>query len=404
MSITLRAYNVLFGDSLLVSWDEDDGRHHAWIDFGNFLNDRNDVFEVVMDDVRRVTRPAGGGKSVLDLVVVTHRHLDHMEGFYTTRSRFKRDFSIKKLWHAHVTRGLDAQFKIIERFLADTDAIPLATREGDGTIGRVFRNNFGIQNLTTRDRMDAVLDELPCTKSNQHTVHRLSKRSSIMPPGLRRLRIDVLGPERNSRAYLKPLEEAARSHVAVGQFLAAAGRRRANAGDGPIGGAGGVRAERSRLIKLADFSRLRRKIRSGGLDLLAAVDKTRNNTSIVLKLTYDDQHSLLLTGDAEEKSWEIMQEKGLIEAADCIKVAHHGSHNASPAGLFRTVFPRQRRANAVMISTDPTRYPSERFENEVPKGEVVEEWKKRLPTATRRSRLKRTDGVAAGKCVQVTFG
>jgi hypothetical protein len=45
MSITLRAYNVLFGDALLVSWDEDDGQHHAWVDFGNFHNDANAVFE-----------------------------------------------------------------------------------------------------------------------------------------------------------------------------------------------------------------------------------------------------------------------------------------------------------------------------------------------------------------------
>ena len=41
MSITLRAYNVLFGDALLVSWNEADGVHHAWVDFGNFHNDAN---------------------------------------------------------------------------------------------------------------------------------------------------------------------------------------------------------------------------------------------------------------------------------------------------------------------------------------------------------------------------
>jgi hypothetical protein len=60
MSITLRAYNVLFGDALLVSWDEDDGTHHAWVDFGNFHNDPNAVFEKVYNDVlTRNSRQAG---------------------------------------------------------------------------------------------------------------------------------------------------------------------------------------------------------------------------------------------------------------------------------------------------------------------------------------------------------
>jgi hypothetical protein len=27
MSVTVRAYNVLFGDDILLSWDENDGRH-----------------------------------------------------------------------------------------------------------------------------------------------------------------------------------------------------------------------------------------------------------------------------------------------------------------------------------------------------------------------------------------
>ena len=112
MSITLRAYNVLFGDALLVSWDEDDGAHHAWVDFGNFHNDANAVFEKVYNDVLSRT----GGK--LDLLVITHRHLDHMEGFFSLRKRFKADFTIQRLWHAHVTPSLDHVFEIAERIAA----------------------------------------------------------------------------------------------------------------------------------------------------------------------------------------------------------------------------------------------------------------------------------------------
>lgn len=401
MSITIRAYNVLFGDSLLISWDESDGEHHAWVDFGNFMSDRNDVFDTVYDDVRKVTRPTNGGKSVLDLVIVTHRHLDHLEGFYCLRKSFKKEFTVKKLWHAHVLGTLDSQFKIASDWL--TGMVPAATQAGEGSVGRVFRNNFGALGVSTKDRMAAILKDFPCTKSNQHAIHRQSRRSTIMPKGLHRLRIDVLAPERASGVYLKPLQQAIRERSAVDAYLRKAARRGGAAAGDPFGAARGVPAEKSQLIKLADFARLRRKIRTGGMDLLAAVDKTRNNTSIVLALTYDDRHRLLLTGDAEEKSWEVMQDKGLVKESDLIKVAHHGSQNASPGNAFRAVFPRQRRGNAVVISTDPTRYPSERYENEVPKDEVVRDWKLRLPKASRRSRLKRTDRVRLGRCVQFTF-
>ena len=105
MSITLRAYNVLFGDALLVSWDEDDGAHHAWVDFGNFHNDANAVFEKVYNDV--LARTAGK----LDLLVITHRHLDHMEGFYSLRKRFKSGLHDSALWYAHVTASLTMSSK-----------------------------------------------------------------------------------------------------------------------------------------------------------------------------------------------------------------------------------------------------------------------------------------------------
>ena len=88
MSIEIRAYNVLFGDCLLVSWDESDGEHHAWIDFGNFSNDPNAVFSTVYDKVLART----GGK--LDLLVITHKHMDHLEGFYSLRDSIANNFTI----------------------------------------------------------------------------------------------------------------------------------------------------------------------------------------------------------------------------------------------------------------------------------------------------------------------
>jgi hypothetical protein len=385
MSITLRAYNVLFGDALLVSWDEDDGAHHAWVDFGNFHNDANAVFEKVYNDVLART----GGK--LDLLVITHRHLDHMEGFYSLRKRFKADFTIQRLWHAHVTTSLDQVFEIAEQSLRNM--LPASIPGSDSEIGRVFRNNFGAKGDKIRKQMADILKEAGVPASRTFKIHRSVNLKRALPPGMKKLGIEVLGPEKNSKRYLEPLQHALRVH-GIG-ISAVDGRVKVTRND-PFDGVRGVKFSKSPLAGLADLARLRRQLQSGGLDVLSAVDTTRNNTSIAMRLTHGAAQ-LLLVGDAEEMSWELMRKNGAPMRADVIKVGHHGSINASPPWSFTTVMPAKRANNAAVISTDDDRFTGE---NEVPKDSVLNGWRSRLKTP---SRLYRTDSKSLGDSVAVTL-
>lgn len=191
MSLTVRAYNVLFGDCILLSWDEDDGKHHAWVDFGNMPNDPNLVFDTVYNDVLART----GGR--LDLVLVTHRHLDHLEGFHACRQRFAQDFQADRLWHAHVAPALDGVFRLADD--AMTALLPRATISGEGEIGRLYQNNH---DLSTSDRMAAILQSFPAASG--HAIHRQLdlQAEDALPPGMRRMTIQVLAPEEDSRLYL----------------------------------------------------------------------------------------------------------------------------------------------------------------------------------------------------------
>lgn len=387
MSISIRAYNVLFGDCLLLSWDENDGEHHALVDFGNFHNDPNAVFTTVYNNI--VDRTGGN----LDLIVITHKHMDHLEAFYSLRTDFVRDFTIDTLWHAHVTPNLDDQFRvagaIVDRFY------PSRVWMDDSELGWIYRNNFGVQGLTINDRMTGILNNLGC--QHTHAVHRNTNIAQVLPTGIQRLQIEILAPEQDSGAYFEPLTQLHGMRSRLDRFFSNTNNG-ATAGDSadPFDFANGKPAEESPLIQLADFARLRRMLRRGGLDILAAADRTRNNTSIVLLLTYEGKR-ILLTGDAEEKSWEIMRHNGANLSSHVIKVAHHGSINASPDWSYRQVLTRKRRSNAVLVSTEPTRYTGE---NEVPKEEVIEGWKNRLSVP---NRLKRTDGVSLGDYVEISF-
>jgi beta-lactamase superfamily II metal-dependent hydrolase len=383
MSITVRAYNVLFGDCLLVSWDEADGKHHAWVDFGNFHNDKNAVFTTVYEDVLRRT------KGELDLVVVTHRHLDHMEGFYTLRKRFAQEFSVDRLWYAHVTRATDHLFELADREMRQL--MPAGSLAGEGTIGRIYHNNHY---LGTADRMNEILADFPAQST--HDIYRGKSLTKATPSGMKRLKIAVLAPEQDSKVYLDELHEGLAARSALHRYFgtAAKGRR---ARDEAIFSAPTDGAD-SPLASLADFARLRRKLRSTGLEVLAAVDRTRNNTSIVMRWTYENV-KILLTGDAELRSWDIMRQHKADFACRLVKVGHHGSINASPDWSYAEVLPKRLDQNAVIISTDETRFTGE---NEVPKAEVLDGWKSRL---TKPKRMLRTDAasVQPGQSVAVTF-
>jgi hypothetical protein len=384
MSLVVRAYNVRFGDSLLLSWDEDDGKHHAWIDFGNFHNDPNAVFDRVYDDVAHRT----GGR--LDLLVVSHRHLDHLEGFHVERKKFAKDFTIDRLWHAHVTKAADGLFDLAAQ--AMQASLPLGAREGEGEIARIFRNNHAV---ATADRMEDILGTLKVGKAL--AVHRQTDLAAekALPPGMKRMEVRILAPEKDSSVYLKPLGEMLSARKALDRHFDRAPKE--YGGDGSDEPASSP--EMARLLHLADFARLRRQLRSGGLEVLAAVDRTRNNTSVVLRFRYGGTGgtTLLFAGDAEETSWEVMRRKKVPLSAHLVKVGHHGSINASPDFAFARVFPTKKASNVAIVSTDETRFTGE---NEVPNAGVLAGWASRLKEA---QRLRRTDRIPVGDSLAVEF-
>lgn len=64
-----------------------------------------------------------------------------------------------------------------------------------------------------------------------------------------------------------------------------------------------------------------------------------NNSSLVLKLTYG-QISFLLTGDAEEEVEKQLLDSGADVSAQVLKVAHHGSANATSLNFLQAVKPQ----------------------------------------------------------------
>ena len=66
---------------------------------------------------------------------------------------------------------------------------------------------------------------------------------------------------------------------------------------------------------------------------------TRNDASVVTRVLYKD-HSILLTGDIEEKAEQAILAQGQNIQAETLKVAHHGSKTSSSTGFLLAVNPR----------------------------------------------------------------
>jgi hypothetical protein len=107
----------------------------------------------------------------------------------------------------------------------------------------------------------------------------------------------------------------------------------------------------------------------GYVDNILAIDKAKNNTSLVLCLEWHGW-KLLFSGDAEVRSWKEMNKRNLLEPVHFLKISHHGSHNGTPAvTLLNKIMPlpapdaKQRRA---LVSTCQETYGG------VPDGDTIE--------------------------------
>ena len=100
-SLRVRMYNVRFGDAILVSVpDAENGvptMRYILIDVGNALSKeggRDFVFKPVIEDIRAMI-----GDASIDLYIMTHEHLDHIQGlFYGEVKESLPRLPVKSAW------------------------------------------------------------------------------------------------------------------------------------------------------------------------------------------------------------------------------------------------------------------------------------------------------------------
>jgi beta-lactamase superfamily II metal-dependent hydrolase len=353
-TLRVRAYNVRFGDAILVTVPDRDPAtqvvttRHILVDMGNVLSGeggQDAVFKPAVDDIISELN----GKA-LDLYVMTHEHLDHIQGLYYVASKvypggeFAQKLKVDYAWitasaaedyydtHEEARKQklrADATYHALERYFA---AAAL-------TIGEPFRTFLLNNSPSSTAECVAFLRKLARKTAYVYRGIGLAGKHPF-----REATFKIWAPEEDTSDY-------------YGRFQPMA-----------LGVAEPNGADESKLttprppagVDAGAFYGLVDARRRGVGDNMLAIDQAANNTSVVFSLHWRGW-TLLFPGDAEQRSWRTMAREQVLEPVHFLKVAHHGSHNGTPDGdILEAILPlnpADARPRTAVISTYTDTYP-----------------------------------------------
>lgn len=325
-ALRVRVYNVLFGDAILISVpDAPPGGppvlRHILIDVGNYAvgteGGLDVVFEPVMKDVIKEL-----DKRPLDLYIMTHEHMDHVQGLLYYQQKVLKTKPLSKLLKAQyswLTRSAHPDYytpgkpdyhpdakkkKDMVKALLDETKQYLRAAPGEET--GWIRGLMGINDWQATDECVKLIRGL-APANRTHYVYRGLDLAGKHP--FREAKFEVWAPEEDTSTYYGHFHP-----VAFGVARGATARAK------PVV----TPVEPPRGVDAGAFYNLVDRRRWGYADNLLAIDSAANNTSIVFCLNWRGWR-LLFPGDAEQRSWKEMNKRGLLKPVDFIKVSHHGS-------------------------------------------------------------------------------
>lgn len=371
-ALEVYAFNVRFGDAILVRVPDKDRNgsgttlRHILIDVGNAPSGAQDPDSppqpgqaggddtVLIPAVDAILQVLNGAP--LDLYVMTHEHMDHVQGLPCAEKNGPAGRSLravlkpKHVWmtasaegaayyarHPQAKKQLEAARAA---YAAIADHLASAAAEVRVGLGPILANNNPSSTVSCVEWLKALAPdgaapaylhrEVP--KADLATLHPFEEAT-----------FEIWAPEEDTSAYYGRL-----TPMALGEGASAA--QPAAAQNPRVVPPPGVDTEA--FLHLVD---LRRR---GIQENLLTIDKAANNSSIVFCLEWRGWR-LLFPGDAEQKSWQMMKARGVLKPVHFLKVSHHGSVNGTPDAdildlVLPPVRPDQKKRTAIVSTWDHT--------------------------------------------------
>ncbi|MGA5540330.1 MBL fold metallo-hydrolase [Mycobacterium sp. NPDC051198] len=380
-TMTIRMYNVGFGDSFLLLLP---GGKTILVDAGFHSQGRgaftaNDLARQIAADAK-----AHSGKARIDVVIATHRHQDHVFAFNSTEWE---QVEIGEVWMPWVEdrNNPDAK-KLWKKQQGFAMALHRAASSFALSPDQRAELDFLLWNAGI-DITGLVPDAELAAWSNQGALdvlhdgfkHRQRSEPRFLPDGndfpetfesnvITGMKVHVLGPPRDPDE-IEELDPASDDETYKALMLRAATVLHEEV-PAPFSEQWRVPdTDPGPKLDPGDLKRLKGLAHSADALLAAkAVDDMINSTSLVLVLDIGSAR-LLLPGDAEWGTWKriLANNKAcsLLRGATFFKVGHHGSHNATSKTLVEKVLPREIPA---MVSTQEG---LGNYRNNIPLGELL---------------------------------
>jgi beta-lactamase superfamily II metal-dependent hydrolase len=402
-------YRVGFGDFFLLSVPATGGFAHVLIDCGVHAHD----IKAMPEALAQLKADTGGR---LDLIIMTHRHADHISGFASGKDLFAT-FVVERVWmswfedpHDAVAFRIQAGLTAVARHLGA--ALAARAAPGDLQYSHMAGNILGEAGAAgAASGNDVALGVLhafktPDGKPTPVDYYRAGD-AAILPPSLADagLTAQILGPP-GDLALVAKMDNKAH------QYLTSAGTD----GDAavPPFATAFVQPDYAwpaAATMLYSLEEIERHVAANQADLLAAAaqnaDNAMNNQSLVVLFRFAGK-TMLFCGDAQWGNWANFlfggalgtaghtqltdASRSILGALDFYKVGHHGSTNATPIDVVNAM----KLGCVAMCSTDPGAYGKACKGTEVPRVPLLDA----LAERTQRQ-LARSDQVPAGVDTEV---
>jgi beta-lactamase superfamily II metal-dependent hydrolase len=394
--IRVRMYRVGFGDFFLLTVRAPDGTpRHILVDCGVHAANLNSIGSAI----KQLAQDTG---KQLALVIMTHRHADHISGFGTGAADFA-GFEVECVWMSWFEDPSDAaatNFQATITALAGKLQQSLAARSdpADKQLINMAENITGAAAAAGGGNAAALATLHGGFKNKAPVEYYKAGDTPTLPDSLVHagLTAQILGPPTDP-ALVAQMDNKPQ------QYLAATGEENAPPTRFSRVFTADASAYPPDAFAVFGPDQIAKKISTNQPDLLAAqaakADNTINNQSLIVLFTFGGK-KLLFAGDAQWGNWDNFlfggavvgantpltpNSKAILGSLDFYKVGHHGSTNASPIPAVNAM----RDGCVAMCSTQPGAYGSVKNNSEVPRGPLIDALDKKT-----KNQLARADQVA----------
>lgn len=392
--LRVRMYRVGFGDFFLVTVPSSSGPKHVLIDCGVHSKDTHSIRAAVIHLAQETNKE-------LSLIIVTHRHADHVSGFSKCKDIFK-DFKVGRIWMSFYENPEDSNAVALQaNIVAKASQLQqaLAARndpESEQYLNMVSNITEGMgvtggkQNPGAFEMLRGFPGKPPIDYYKAADVPTLP--AELVEAGLS---AQIFGPP-DDRLMISKTNKASEEFIAS---QAVAQTDPTTTGPlRPFDKAFVIQPDdyESDAFDLIPRMDIEARVASVQPDLAAAkagiANNMINNQSLITLLTFKDK-TLLFAGDAQWGNWANFlfgdlnsttlrkESASILGKLDFYKVGHHGSTNATP----KVALAAMREGCVAMCSTAVGAY------NEVPRDALIT-----AIDAKTDQQLARSDQVKAG--------